>query len=841
LNKKIEIYYGLTFEHSWPNYFTCSMIANYFTTLLRNFLRHRVYSLLNLVGLSLGMAACILILLYVTNQFSYDKYHSKTNRIYRIIQNQKEQKPMAWVGGGMAPMLKEEFPEFEKIASISNTNGIVSRKDAGNEISFKEEKIFYADPEWLDIFDVNFLDGSSKNSLDGPAKVIITEAIAKKYFNNEPALGKKLKIGKSEVEVSGVIENIPSNSHIHPDFILSMNTFKIENGLSATDQFSSFWWPFAWTYVLLKEGQSVATINDRLSVVIKKHRQEPEASNFIPALQPLKDIHFSDYVSEAEANGNLRLVYVFISIAFFLMLLACVNFMNLATARALKRSKEVGIRKVIGAKRTQLIFQFIGEAIILSSAALIVSLVLTETVLPFFNRQLNLQLFIPYNSISLWLSFTILVLLVGLLAGSYPAFYLSSFKPVAVLKGSSPMRMGGTDLRKGLVVFQFTVSITLLICSTIAYFQIDYLRNAKLGFNKEHIIVIDQLGAYTTYDAFVNKLVQLSSIKLVAGSNARPGIDSGWGPFTFESSGISAKDNLVISQQFISHDFFDLFDLKLVAGRKFDKNSSTDAGRMYLMRERFPAYEGMNYIINESAAKLLGKAPEQVLGLPMRIYTEENGLLFSDFKGNIVGVVKDYHSSSLREEIKPTAYLLGNSNYYGAVLVKLQAGRVTEQIATVQKIWKEINPTVPIKYSFLDEDINKQYQSEEQLGLVIGTFSGMVLFVACLGLFGLSAFTAEMKTKEIGIRKVLGASTLKIVTMLSREFMILVLFALGISIPAGWYISKIWLSEFAYRLDFSIWHFAGVGILCIIIAIFTISWQSFRAAIANPVESLKNE
>jgi putative ABC transport system permease protein len=522
-------------------------------------------------------------------------------------------------------------------------------------------------------------------------------------------------------------------------------------------------------------------------------------------------------------------------------LLACVNFMNLATARALKRSKEVGVRKVIGAKKSQLVFQFISEAIVLSGIALAISLVLAELVLPFFNQHLNLQLTIPYSSTALWLSLVGLVLFAALLAGFYPAFYLSSFNPASVLKSSAPARMGGADVRKTLVVFQFAISITLIICSTIAYYQINYLRNAQLGFDKEHILVIDQLGANATYNVMRDKLEQSTSVKLVVGTNARPGVDQGWGPFAFETTGITAADNQTIGQQLVSYDFFDLLGLEMVAGRKFDKKSNADVGRMYMMRDRFPAYDGRNYIINEAAAKLIGKTPEEALGMPMRIFTEENGLLFSDFKGNIVGVVKDYHATSLRDEIKPTAYLLGNANYYGAIIVKLQSGNVTKHVASIEKIWKEVNPTIPLQYSFLDEDIDKQYQAEEKLGIIIATFSGMVLFVACLGLFGLSAYTAELKTKEIGIRKVLGASTANIVSMLSKEFLILLLIALAIAIPVGWYSAKVWLDEFAYRVPISVWFFVGAGLLCIVIALLTISWQSIKAAVANPVDSLKSE
>jgi putative ABC transport system permease protein len=817
------------------------MIRNYITTLLRNFWRQKEYSLLNLLGLSLGMAACIVILLYVANEFSYDRYHSKEERIYRITQKQKADKALAWVGGGMAPMVREEFPEFEKVGSISNSSTIVSRSAAGGTISFKENKLFYTEPEILQIFDVAFIEGSPIDALSKSGEVVLTESMVKKYFKNEKTVGQSMKVGNSDVTVTGVIKDFPTNSHIHPEILISMATFKTENGFSLTDQFASYWWPFTWTYVLLKEGESAQAMNDRFVSTIKKHRQEPEASNFIPALQPLKEIHFGDLISEAEANGNLRLVYVFISIAFFLLLLACVNFMNLATARALKRSKEVGVRKVIGAKKSQLVFQFISEAIVLSGIALAISLVLAELVLPFFNQHLNLQLTIPYSSAALWLSFVGLVLFAALLAGFYPAFYLSSFNPASVLKSSAPARMGGADVRKTLVVFQFSISITLIICSTIAYYQINYLRNAQLGFDKEHILVIDQLGAYGTYDVMRDKLEQSASVKLVAGTNARPGVDQGWGPFAFETTGITAADNQTIGQQLVSYDFFDLLGLEMVAGRKFDKKSNADVGRMYMMRDRFPAYDGRNYIINEAAAKLIGKTPEEALGLPMRIFTEENGLLFSDFKGNIVGVVKDYHATSLRDEIKPTAYLLGNANYYGAIIVKLQSGNITKHVASIEKIWKEVNPTIPLQYSFLYEDIDKQYQAEEKLGIIIATFSGMVLFVACLGLFGLSAYTAELKTKEIGIRKVLGASTANIVSMLSKEFLILLLIALAIAIPVGWYSAKVWLDEFAYRVAISVWFFVGAGLLCIAIALLTISWQSIKAAVANPVDSLKSE
>lgn len=817
------------------------MLRNYFTTLLRNFWRQKEYSMLNLLGLSLGMAACIIILVYVTNEFSYDRYHSKEERIYRITQKQKTEKTLAWVGGGMAPMVREEFQEFEKVGSISNTSAIVSRLDTDNEISFKENKLFYTEPEILQIFDVAFIEGTSADALNKSGEVILTERTAKKYFKDQNAIGKHMKVGKSDVTVTGVIKDFPANSHIHPEILISMATFKTEYGFSLSDQFSSYWWPFTWTYVLLKEGQSAQSINDRLATIIKKYRQEPEASNFIPELQPLKDIHFGDLISEAEANGNLRLVYVFISIAFFLLLLACVNFMNLATARALKRSKEVGVRKAIGARKSQLVFQFLSEAFVLSGGALAISLVFAEMVLPFFNQQLGLQLTIPYTSAFLWCSLIGLVLSAALLAGFYPAFFLSSFNAASVLKSSASTQIGGAHVRKILVVFQFAISITLIIFSTIAYYQINYLRNAHLGFDKEHILVIDQLGATTGYEAVRDKLEKLASVKLAAGSNARPGIDQGWGPYTFETTGINAANNQTIGQQLVSHDFFDLLGLEIVAGRKFDKKSNADAGRMYLMRDRFPAYDGRNYIINEAAAKLIGKTPEEALGMPMRIFTEENGLLFSDFKGSIVGVVKDYHATSLREEIKPTAYLLGNENYYGAIIVKLQSGNITNHVAAIEKIWKEVNPTIPIQYSFLNEDIDKQYQAEKRLGIIIATFSGMVLFVACLGLFGLSAYTAELKTKEIGIRKVLGASITNIINMLSKEFLMLLLIASAIAVPVGWYSAKIWLDDFAYRVDMSLWFFVGAGLLCIVIALLTIAWQSIRAAISNPVESLRSE
>jgi putative ABC transport system permease protein len=823
-----------------PSYYP--MIRNYITTLTRNFFRQKEYSILNLLGLSLGMATCLIILLYVIHEFSFDRHHSKANRVFRIIQNQiNNNKPLAWVGGGMAPMVRQEFPEFEKVASISNTFAIVSKSSTIDPISFREENVFFAEPEILDILDIEVLEGANANILDQPGQILLTEKTAVKYFKNESAIGQTLLVGKTNAVVTGVIRDFPSSSHLHPDMLVSMATFKSEYGFSAADNFSSYWWPFTWTYVLLKEGESHHTINDRFSSVIKKHRQEPEASNFIPALQPLTDIHFSDYISEVEANGNRSLVYIFISIAAFLLLLACVNFMNLATARAIKRSKEVGVRKVIGANRFQLIFQFMHEALWASALAMVLALVFAELALPYFNQQLSLTLSIPYNQAYLWVSMCIIMIVAGLLAGSYPAFYLSSFKPVSVLKGRISSRVGATDLRKVLVVFQFAVSITLIICSTVAYWQIDYLRNANLGFDSQHIITIDQLGANSTYSTLQDQLEQSSAVVLTAGTNARPGMDSGWGPFSFETTGITADDKLTIRQQLVSYDFFELLNLKIVAGRTFDKASGADEGRMYLMRDRFPAYDGRNYIINESAATLIGKTPEEALGQPMRIYTEENGELFSDFKGTIVGVVKDYHSSSLRDKIEPTAYLLGNANYYGGILVKLSEGEFTTTLANIEDIWKKVNPAIPFKYSFLNEEINRQYQSEEKLGVIIGSFSLMVLFVACLGLFGLSAYTAESKTKEIGIRKALGASTSGIVRMLSYDFIGLVAISLAIAIPAGWYISRTWLQEFAYQMNLSVWYFILAGSGCLLIAWLTISWQSIKAAMANPIDSLRTE
>lgn len=816
------------------------MLQNYVITLVRNFFRQREYSLLNLVGLALGMAACIVILLYVANEFSYDQHHRLRDRIYRIVQYQKEGKPMAWVGGGMAPMVRNEFPEFERVASVSNVATLVSTVN-DRPVSFREERLFYAESDVLHIFDISLLEGQAEGALTRAGEALLSRSLAQKYFSGQSPVGQTLRVGKSEVTITGIYTDFPANSHLHPDMLISMATFKAEYGFSETDDFGSYWWPFTWTYVLLREGATAEDINARFPVTIKKHRQEPEASNFVPALQALSEIHFADFVSEIEASGNRQLVFIFISIAGFLLLLACVNFMNLATARAMKRSKEVGVRKVIGASRWQLVSQFISEAWCVSAAAMALAVVLAECALPFFNNQLNLALTIPYHEPQLWLALVALLVLAGLLAGSYPAFYLSAFKPATVLKGSAPSRVGGTDLRKVLVVFQFSVSITLIICSTVAYWQIDFLRNANLGFDKEHIITIDQLGATGTYGALVEKLEQSTAVAAVAGTNARPGMDSGWGPFPFETTGITAQDRLQLKQQLVSYDFFDMLGLLMVSGRTFDKRTGADVGRMYLMRDQFPAYDGRNFIINESAAKLMGKTNEEVLGQPLRMYTEENGLLYSDYRGTIVGVVKDYHSTSLRDKIEPTAYLLGNGNYYGAVLVKLAAGPVTERIQAIEQQWKEVNPMVPFTYSFLDEDIDQQYQAEERLGILVGSFSLIVLLVACLGLFGLSAYTAELKKKEIGIRKVLGASTTGIVQMLSKEFIILVAVALAIALPAGWYVAMRWLQSFAYQMDLSVWYFVAAGATCLGIAWLTVSWQSIKAAMANPVDSLRAE
>lgn len=820
------------------------MFKNYLKTAWRSFLRQKVYSILNIVGLSIGLTCCIVILLFVNYELSYDKLHSKSNRIFRVVQ-ELEGQDWAWTGGATRHIVQDEFKEVEQAASLVRiTTHVTSQKDNG-KVTFREERFFFADPDFLKIFDFELIHGDPGNTLTEPFKVLISESMATKYFGSEDAIGKTIELtGNNPFEVTGILRDTPENSHLQFDFLSGMVSFKITQNYPATSEFTSHWWPSVWTYVLLDDPISANPINQNFPEVMKKHRNPEEVDRFRPHLQPIEDIHLhSEMSGEIGQNGSIRTVYIFLAVAVFTLLLACINFMNLATARAVKRAREIGVRKVNGAIRRQLVSQFFFESFMMNMAAFLLAILLADLLLPLFSVQVERQLTIElFASPTIWVSLLGVVLLSGFMSGFYPALYLSGFKPVTVLK-SNMFRQGGADLRKALVVFQFTLSVSLIFCTSVAYLQIQYFRDADLGFDKEHVVVLNSgYIAGPRYDAIRNELMTYSSVEEVTAVSNKPGIQRGWGP-TLEYQGSNPNERLWMFNQQVDYNFFQMLEIPIISGRGFSKEFH-DEGKGTMMRERFPAYTDRNFIVNESAVKFLGRTNESVLGMELRLYTEENGLLFSDVRGVVIGVVKDFNTANLKNEMVPTCFspvrteFGNNANYF---LVKLQPGKFSDAEKQLREAWAKIVPEVPLEFSFLDEDIEQQYLNEKRLGNVVGMFAIIALFISCLGLFGLSAYTVETRTKEIGIRKAMGASETKIVGLLSRDFLQLVIMGVLIALPVGWWAMTRWLDQFAFRISLSPLIFVWAGAVAILIAMITVSFQSLRAAHLNPVKSLRSE
>lgn len=809
-------------------------------------MRQKEYSLLNLGGLSIGLTCCIIILVYVNYELSYDKFHTKGDRIFRVYQSLSEGQDWAWTGGATRHIVEEEFSQVEAAVSLDRYSTYVAyEKSNGERLVFREDEVIFADPDFFKVFDFPIVKGQVGNSLTEPNKILISESIAKKYFGDEEPIGKELELtGDFNFVVTGVFKDVPENSHIQFDFLTGMVSFKAIHQYPLTAEFTSHWWPGVWTYVLLDDPASASQINSSFGEVMKKHRDPIDVKRFEPQLQPIKEIHLqSEMNGEWGPNGSLKTVYIFLAIAVFTLILACINFMNLATARAVKRAKEIGVRKVIGAARKQLIYQFFSESMLMNLVALAIAILLADILLPVFSSYVDREL--PANLFAdkkIWLLLGGAVVLSAFMSGFYPALYLSGFKPVNVLKGNH-FKQGGGDLRKVLVVFQFALSVVLIFCTSVAYLQVRYFQTADLGFDKEQMVLINAGdSARQRYEVLYDKLQSLPVVKNVSGVKYKPGIHRGWGP-NVEYEGYNQADNPWIYNQQVDHNFFDMMDIPIVEGRGFSE-AYNDEGSGTLMREMFPAYTNRNFLVNEAAVKFFGKTNESIIGMPLRLFTDENGLLFSDTRGVVVGVVRDFHTSNLKNQILPTCFSPVRSDF-GAdinfVLVKLNTGDFVQAIAEIKKEWERIVPEVPFEYSFLNEDLANQYKTETRLGNIVGLFAIIALFISCLGLFGLSAYTVETRTKEIGIRKVLGASQSIIIRLLSRDFLFLVLIGVFIALPVGWWAMNNWLSQFAFRIEISLWIYLMAGSLAIFIAIVTVSFQSIKAAYTNPVVALKNE
>ncbi len=806
------------------------MFKNYLKIALRNILKHKSYSFINIFGLAVGMASGILILLYVHDELSYDQYHEKADQIYRVTRewfnsDGSSSLHLGHVAPPIGPLLKNDFSDLLHVVRItSGGNSLLRYQDK----VFQENRLYFADADIFEVFTLPLINGDPKAALVDPNGVVITPAMAKKYFGSEDPMGKVLNIdGDADLKVTGIMAETPTNSHFHFDFLGSM---KLLEQFFGAQEFKNWGSNNYATYLLFPNNYPIDNFNKAIPAFIGRHH--PDGEKAIPKttlhLQRLTDIHLhSQLDSEIEPNGNITYVYIFSAIALFLLLIACINFMNLATARSANRAKEVGLRKVVGAQRQQLIKQFLGETVVMALIALFLAMVFVEIFLPRFNAFAGKEL--ALLSQSMWFILASLLgiaVFVGIVAGSYPAFFLSHFQPVAVLKGQ---KIGAkkSRFRSTLVVFQFAISIMLIIGMGVVYNQLEYCRTKNLGLNKEHLVVLPvEQGQEIArrYPDLRNQLLQHPHIAGVAASKRVPSgrlLDSSEGSVP-EGDKYEKLDFRVANIR-VDHSFIETYGMQLAAGRNFSVAFPTDSTEAFLL--------------NETAVKKIGWAsPDAAIGKAFQ---------YGGRTGRIIGVVKDFNYESLHQPITPIVmYIVPQS--FNSISVKIRLDRPDDMPATLEFLkqkWQELRPNFPFQYSFIDERYEQLYQSEHRLGQIFGTFSLLAVFIACLGLFGLASYTAEQRTKEIGIRKVLGASVSNIALLFSKEFTRLVIVATLAAWPIAYYAMHRWLQEFAYRINLN--HqsatFLLAAMLAFAIALLTVSFQSLKAALGNPIKALRYE
>jgi putative ABC transport system permease protein len=806
------------------------MFRNYLKVALRNLWKSKGYSAINIFGLATGIATCLLIMLFVIHELNYDRFHEKADRIYRVdadIQFGGSHYILAVAPDPAGGVLKRDFPQVESYTRFRNYGGFLVKKGAEN---LQENKAIYADSTMFDVFTLPMI-GNAKTALREPNTVVITEKIARKYFNTLDAVGKNLTINDTAVyKVTGVIKELPSHSHFNFDFYVSMsNSEESRQNNWISNNFN--------TYVVLKKGSDPKKLESRFDALVDKYvgpqvkdimnlniEEFKKSGNFYKlSLTPLTSIHLhSNKVAELAPNGSMQYVYIFSAIALFILLIACVNFMNLSTARSSSRAKEIGVRKVLGSARTNLIYQFILESVFISFIALILALVIAALLLPYFNQLSGKSLTIGFFSKPWLLPLLVgMALLVGLIAGSYPAFFLSSFRPVAVLKGKLAAGLKSGWLRNGLVVFQFAISIFLIVGTVVIQSQLTYIRNKELGFDRNQILVIQ--NSYSLGNAaktFKQELVNLTGVQSATMTGYLPTGNSRSDSPLFPDASLDQKRAVSMQTWWVDADYIPTLNMEVLKGRNFSSDMPTDSSGI---------------IINEAAAKLLNFENP----LNKKLYYLEDLETKKVTAYRILGVVKNFNFNSLRQAVTPLALFLGEERQ--SIALRLKSGNLKSLIAQIEARWKAIAPAQPFAYSFMDDDFNSIYQAEQRVGKIALTFSVLAILIACLGLFGLVTYAAEQRTKEIGIRKVLGASVSNIVQLLSKDFLKLVGIAAAIAFPLAWWGMHRWLQDFAYRITISWWIFLVAGAIALLIALLTVSFQAIKAALANPVKNLRTE
>jgi putative ABC transport system permease protein len=791
------------------------MLKSYIKIAWRNIYKNKTLSSIHILGLTIGITVCMMIFIYIINEFSFDKFHTKQKNIYRVMRNFKDMKQgVPYVSGLYAPALLNDFPaDIKQAVRVNTSQGLISFGDK----SFSEKKVYITDANFFSLFSFKLLKGTAESVLKHPSSIVLTESTARKYFGDASnAMGKVLTMDKHlQLKVTGVAKDVPANSHLDFDMVVPIANYVHESSFNVWRNNNLF------TYVLLNEHTNKVELEKKFGPFMTKYMGADMArfgSKVNLSLTPLANIYFEPASSfDNVKHGDKTVVYIFISIAVLILLIACINFTNLSTIRAVERSKEVGLRKVLGALKNHLVLQFIGESVLLTLISCVISIALLLLLMPYYREMVGYHLTVDWTSGGIYVFLAGIILIIGFLAGSYPAFILSAFSPIQALKGKLSLGKSGAFFRQSLVVVQFSISVLLIISTIVIMKQMSFVKGKELGYSKEQVVVVplDNNDIYHQKAVFKTELESEGDIESVSLMSGEPG-----GFHDLHSFEVEGQNEIFKSRtEFADFEFVKTLGFKIIAGRDFSPKFMTDTTDAAL--------------INQTAAKKLGFTPEQAIGKWIKNTTRDSA------RRRIVGVIKDYNFLSLKENMD--AMVISPSEDRRVAVIKLKPGNIKNSIATIKSAYSAVAPAYPFEYSFLDQKFDTLYKTDLRQQTMLSIFSGLAIFIACLGLFGLASFTAVKRTKEIGVRKVLGSSVSNILVLLSTDMLKPVLVATVIAVPLGYYFMHTWLQNFAYRTPLHWWIFVFAALITFGIALITVSFKSVKAALANPIKSLRSE
>ena len=791
------------------------MFKSYLKIAWRNLMKNKIFSLINITGLTIGITVCMMIFLFIMNEFSVDRFHKNSDLMYRVMRvYDKSKPPVAYLSGPYAPALLNDFPgQIKKAVRVGAFNGMISFGTS----AFNEKRLYVADENFFTLFNFPLLEGNPETVLRNPGSVVLTETTAKKYFGSvDHAMGKMVDLDKRfHLKVTGIAKDAPSNSHLSFDLVVPLSNYTHDKGFNVWINNNYF------TYIQLDKPESKTLLEKRFPDFMEKYMGKDFKAygmHFDLTLTSLKDVYFQHADFDNVKHGEKSVVYIFLSIAILILLIACINFMNLSTIRAVERSKEVGLRKVMGALRNNLVWQFIGESLLLTCISCALSVGLIQILMPMYNQLLGYSLNVSWKSWPIYGFLISVFVLAGFLAGAYPAFFLSAFSPIEALKGKLRLGKGGSFFRQSLVVVQFSISVFLIIGTLIILIQMKYVKTKNLGYDEAQTVIIriDNDDIYAHRNIFKKDLENTPGIASVSGMSGEPG--GFFDLFLFRAEGKN-DEVFKLRTEFADFEFVKTLGIKIIAGRDFSGSFPTDTTHSVL--------------INRTAAGILGWSPEQAIGKWIQ------NTIRDSLSRQIIGVVEDFNFLSLKE--KMDGLVIAPNEDRRVFLAKIQPGNIPAAISKLRKVYNRAAPVYPFEYSFLDEKFDTLYKTDLRQQTILTIFSGLAIFIACLGLFGLTSFTATKRTKEIGVRKVLGSSTGNIVMLLSRDLLKPVLVATCIAIPVGYTAMNNWLSHFAYRTPLHWWIFVLAALITFLIALFTVSFKAVRAGMANPTTSLRSE